>query len=160
MVLELEFDGKLLQRGFWVYVWRIAAPQDRVVFYVGRTGDSSSPNASSPFGRMSAHFRSNPRGNALLRNLEEAGVDPVGCRFKLFALGPVFPEQPSFESHRPFRDRTATLEAAVATELRGRGHDMLGRHPGGRNPSAEVLGLVNELLEAVFESDGGSSNFR
>ncbi len=45
---SMTFDGALLERGFWLYVWRIIEGT-RTVLYVGRTGDSSSPNASSPF---------------------------------------------------------------------------------------------------------------
>lgn len=154
MVFELEFDGQLLRRGFWVYVWRISGPGERRFFYVGRTGDSSSPNASSPFGRMSAHFSSNPRGNALLRNLDVAGVNPQDCRFRLYALGPVYPEQESFEDHRPLRDRTATLEASVAEELKRRGLEVLGSHPSVRTPFREVEAYMDELLEVVSGPEG------
>lgn len=52
----VEFDGAFLQRGFWLYVWRVIAPNSTEVLYVGRTGDSSSPNAQSPFNRMGQHL--------------------------------------------------------------------------------------------------------
>ena len=48
----MSFDGALLGRGFWLYVWRIT-DGSRSVLYVGRTGDSSSPHASYPhFGQI------------------------------------------------------------------------------------------------------------
>jgi hypothetical protein len=47
----MSFDGALLGRGFWLYVWRIT-DDSRSALYVGRTGDSSSPHASSPFKRI------------------------------------------------------------------------------------------------------------
>ena len=50
---SLSFSGELLQRGFWLYVWEVTAADGRTVHYVGRTGDSSSPNAQSPFTRFS-----------------------------------------------------------------------------------------------------------
>jgi hypothetical protein len=56
-----SFDGKLLQRGFWLYVWEITAADHEVFYYVGRTGDSSSPNAQSPFNRMSQHLGVNAK---------------------------------------------------------------------------------------------------
>ena len=52
--IELMLDGKLLKRGFWVYVWKIITKDDQVFYYVGRTGDSSSCNAALPFSRMSS----------------------------------------------------------------------------------------------------------
>ena len=50
----------MLERGFWLYVWRIASPIGEVL-YVGRTGDSSSLNASPPFMRMAQHLVSKVR---------------------------------------------------------------------------------------------------
>jgi hypothetical protein len=47
---QLSFSGAMLSRGFWLYVWEIVAEDGKTVFYVGMTGDSSSPNAQSPFG--------------------------------------------------------------------------------------------------------------
>ncbi len=48
---SLTMPGAMLERGFWLYVWRIASPIGELL-YVGRTGDSASPNASPPFMRM------------------------------------------------------------------------------------------------------------
>jgi hypothetical protein len=45
-------DGRTLQRGFWLYVWEVTTPNGAKLLYVGRTGDSSSINAQSPFNRM------------------------------------------------------------------------------------------------------------
>jgi len=60
---SIKFDGRLLDRGFWLYVIDIHGPADRHL-YVGRTGDSSSPNAASPFSRIGQHLdpRHGPRG--------------------------------------------------------------------------------------------------
>ena len=43
----VTLDGAMLRRGFWLYVWEITTPNGEKVLYVGRTGDSSSPNAQS-----------------------------------------------------------------------------------------------------------------
>ena len=57
----IRFEGALLQRGFWLYVWEIKPFDGSVFCYVGRTGDSSSHNAQSPFNRMSQHLGFNPQ---------------------------------------------------------------------------------------------------
>ena len=58
-MLTFSFSGSLLQRGFWLYVWQVTTADGREVLYVGRTGDSSSPHAQSPFNRLSQHLGSN-----------------------------------------------------------------------------------------------------
>jgi len=60
----MSFDGAPLGRGIWLYVWRIT-DGDRNVRYVGRTGDSSSPNTSSQFKRIGQHLDAGPnaKGN-------------------------------------------------------------------------------------------------
>lgn len=52
----LDFDGRILQCGFWLYVWKITPRTGPAFHYVGRTGDSSSFNAQSPFNRMGQHL--------------------------------------------------------------------------------------------------------
>jgi len=125
----LEFDGALLRRGFWLYVWRITCG-GRTVLYVGRTGDSSSPNASSPFRRIGQHLdpRANSKSTALARQLKAVGISPESCRFEMIAIGPVFPEQKEMERHLELRNKAGALERALADHLRKAGHDVLGGH--------------------------------
>jgi hypothetical protein len=54
-VESFHFDGRLLPRGFWLYVCRVESNTGALV-YVGRTGDSSSVNAASLFSRVSRHL--------------------------------------------------------------------------------------------------------
>jgi hypothetical protein len=61
---QLSLPGAMLARGFWLYVWEVTTTSGEKWLYVGRTGDSSSPNAQSPFARLSQHLSQNPRGNA------------------------------------------------------------------------------------------------
>ena len=71
MVLQsysMTFDGHLLNRGFWLYVWLIKGPQSHHV-YVGRTGDSSSPHASSPFKRIGQHLDPGPNAKGSAQSL-------------------------------------------------------------------------------------------
>ena len=64
----LTFPGAMTERGFWLYVWRIMSPIGELL-YVGRTGDSSSPYASSPFARMGQHLGNNKNQNMVRQHL-------------------------------------------------------------------------------------------
>ncbi|MSR58901.1 MAG: hypothetical protein EXS05_14835 [Planctomycetaceae bacterium] len=144
-----QFDGRILQRGFWLYVWTISH-QNEEFLYVGRTGDSSSKYASSPFSRIGQHLdlRAKAKANSLLRNIREKKLEPTSCKFELFAIGPLFDEQADMASHRKHRDIVAPLEAALASYLKAAGYQVLGTH-GSRKPLdeslfREVLAIVNE----------------
>ncbi len=49
---RIALTGDVLRRGFWLYVWEVVPKDGAAVLYVGMTGDSSSPNAQSPFTRL------------------------------------------------------------------------------------------------------------
>lgn len=148
---SMRFDGRLLNRGFWLYVWEIKAPLSHHV-YVGRTGDSSSPHASSPFKRIGQHLDPGPnaKGNALGKQLKREGVKCEECSFEMVAIGPIWPEQADFEAHKPVRDQMAVLERAIADELRRRGYVVLGTHPRDGTPDQAVLQQLRALLDAKF----------
>lgn len=150
---RIEFSGKLLKRGFWLYVWDIKQDTTHHL-YVGRTGDDASPNASSPFRRIGQHLdtRLNSKSNALHRHLERAGVDPETCTFEMTAIGPIFEEQETMPQHKPFRDKTAALERALADELKRRGYKVLGSHPPPREADPSLLEEVISKLRDSFPS--------
>jgi hypothetical protein len=149
-VCRMEFSGKLLKRGFWLYIWEIKG--DRRHLYVGRTGDSSSPNASSPFRRIGQHLdtRLNAKGNALGRQLKHAGINPEHCTFAMIAIGPIFEEQETMPDHQPLRDKTAALERALADELKRRGYNVLGTHPCTKEPDSSLLQQLLGKLDPAF----------
>jgi len=120
---SLEFDGAVLERGFWLYVWQVRCGRQKFA-YVGRTGDSSSRFAASPFSRVGAHLDIRPKAkaNALLRHVKSLGFDPLRCSFKMVAVGPLFPEQGTIGRHRLIRDIVAPLEARLAAHLRGKAY--------------------------------------
>jgi hypothetical protein len=123
---QLEFDGALLARGFWLYVWEITTKDGGKVHYVGRTGDSSSLNAQSPFARLSQHLGWNEKSNALRRNLEAHKLIAEECQaFRLFACGPIFHESKSEVKHRHSRDVVAALEKALADAMHAAGYELL-----------------------------------
>jgi hypothetical protein len=117
---RLEFTGAILERGFWLYVWHVTCARKSFV-YVGRTGDSSSRYAASPFNRLGQHLdlRESATANMLKRHIERAGLDPAASKFKLFAVGPIFPEPKGIRLHRMHRDIVAPLEAALARHMEG-----------------------------------------
>jgi hypothetical protein len=122
---SLTFSGKLLQRGFWLYVWEINAPGNKRLYYVGRTGDSSSSNAQSPFNRMSHHLGFNAKSNVLRRRLLSNRIDPERCAFRLIAHGPILKEAATQQAHRGPRDTTAALEKALAVALLDAGYNVI-----------------------------------
>jgi len=150
-VHHISFPGAILERGFWLYVWRIQSGA-RVFFYVGRTGDSSSKFAASPFSRLSQHLdvRQNAAANMLLRHVRRMGLDPLACKFDLIALGPLFPEQPTLELHREFRDRMAPLEAELATYLRSKGLEVVGNHRTNTVADTQLLAEVQSAFDEAL----------
>jgi len=122
---EIMFHGELLERGFWLYVWEIATPVDAHLYYVGRTGDSSSINSQSPFNRMSQHLSFNDRGNPLRRYLKLEDVDPERCIFRLVSCGPILEEAATLEEHRQRRDQVGAMEKALAAAMVSAGYRVL-----------------------------------
>jgi hypothetical protein len=157
----VKFEGRILQRGFWLYVWVVSCGENEVL-YVGRTGDSSSRFASSPFSRIGQHLdlRIGAKGNALLRNLRAAGLEPTKCSFELFAVGPLFLEQADMESHRRHRDIVAPLENALAVHLRSVGYNVIGNH-GCRKPiDDELFSQVLASVNGRFTKPGANSRLQ
>ena len=131
---RLTLPGPMLQRGFWLYVWRVQTPMGERL-YVGRTGDSSSPHATAPYTRMGQHLGFSKAQNSLRRLLTEAGVEPESCgQFDLISYGPIFPEigmtkeQLRHEQmllHTPVRDQMAGLEKKLRDALVAAGFQVL-----------------------------------
>lgn len=126
---EVRFDGGILQRGFWLYVWEVTPVGGRALYYVGRTGDSSSTNAQSPFNRMGQHLGFARNSNMLRRHLGERGVEPERCVFRLVALGPLEKESTaeSRDEHDVRRDQVAAMEQALAEVLTAAGCRVMNR---------------------------------
>jgi hypothetical protein len=112
----MTFHGGILRRGFWLYVWEIRPPDGEAIYYVGRTGDSSSTRAQSPFNRMGQHLGFAATSNMLRKHLEKHRVEPETCTFRLVALGPVEEESTAEERHEhdARRDRVGAMEKALA----------------------------------------------
>ncbi len=121
----LSFNGELLRRGFWLYVWEITTSEHTHLYYVGRTGDSSSSNAQSPFNRLGQHLSFNKKANVLRRHLLGKGVDPEKCDFQLVANGPILEEAETQDEHSERRDIVAALEKALAEAMSEAGYTVI-----------------------------------
>jgi len=123
----LSFDGAILARGFWLYVWEITTITGQKLYYVGRTGDSSSDNAQSPFNRMGQHLGFNQNSNVLRKHLTGKNVMPENCTFRLVAHGPIHNETSGFDSHRISRDSVAAMEKALAEAMTSAGYNVINK---------------------------------
>ena len=148
---ELKFSGALIERGFWLYVWRVSHKNERVL-YVGRTGDSSSKYAASPFNRLGQHLdiRPNATANTLLRNIRARGFDPLVCEYHLISIGPLYPEQNNIEEHRKYRDLISPLESALAQYLKDNGHEVVGSHPKPKTKDDALFKKILSMIEGKF----------
>jgi hypothetical protein len=142
---ELQFGGSVLARGFWIYVWEVTTHKDERVYYIGRTGDSSSLNAQSPFGRMGQHLGFVKSSNMLRQWLARRDIEPSRCRYRLVSHGPILQESKELMVHRRRRDVTAAVECALEKRMRAAGYDVL-NDVKCRRPLDE--GLFETVLEA------------
>jgi hypothetical protein len=148
---EITFSGAMLVRGFWLYVWEIVAEDGKTFLYVGMTGDSSSPNAQSPFGRLSQHLGSNKHSNALRRRLGEEKIKPESCQsFSLVANGPILPEVGNMNEHRPLRATVAALEKALADALKEAGYAVLNMVNCREEPNLQLWAKVRNAFAQRF----------
>lgn len=130
---HLTLPGAMLERGFWLYVWRVTAP-DGEMLYVGRTGDNSSPNAQAPYIRMGQHLGKIRNQSALRCHLKARGIEAEACSsFDLVAHGPLYPEVAKDDSgrdaqmarHKPMRDQVGAMEKLLCDGLKAAGYDVL-----------------------------------
>ena len=149
---EVRFDGGILQRGFWLYVWEITLPEGTTLYYVGRTGDSSSTNAQSPFNRMGQHLGFAKNSNMLRRHLGEHGVEPERCALRLVALGPLEDESmaEARDEHDARRDQVAAMEKALAETLIAAGCRVLYRVSSGIRLDAARFADVRAAFAIAF----------
>lgn len=150
-VHRISFDGGLLERGFWLYAWLLKCGAEKAV-YVGRTGDSSSQFAASPFSRLGQHLdvRPSATANMLLRQVRKLGWDPLECQYELVAFGPIFPEQADLVQHRSKRDIIAPLETELALLFKNEGFNVIGSHGKHRAADQRLLEQISRAFHRVF----------
>jgi hypothetical protein len=118
-------NGGTLQRGFWLYVWEVTTPNGAKLLYVGRTGDSSSINAQSPFNRMGQHLGTTKTSSMLRNHLDGRELAPEQCTFRLVARGPILEEANDKHIHYERRDVIGALEKKLAEDLLSAGYDVM-----------------------------------
>lgn len=142
----MSFDGALLERGYWLYVWRIVAGSETFL-YVGQTGDRSSPHASSPLQGVGRDLEVGPNAkiDPMSKELEARGIDLTTCTFRLLAIGPIPPEQPDVGQHELFRGLVAAQETALAGLLCTRGYKVISKHV----PRVYDRGLFTRVCDLI-----------
>jgi hypothetical protein len=148
---RLQLEGALLRRGFWLYAWKIRSGE-RLFVYVGRTGDSSSHFAASPFARVARHLdlKEGAKANSLVHQLRAQGIVLEEADYRLLALGPLAPEAEDMVGHLPLRETVAALESALAGELKARGYNVVGRHWASSPLDEELFKRVLEAIDSDF----------
>jgi hypothetical protein len=149
---EVRFEGGVLQRGFWLYVWEVTPADKAPLYYVGRTGDSSSTNAQSPFNRMGQHLGFAKNSNMLRRHLIQHGAVPESCAFRLIALGPIEQEArtPGRREHDQRRDLVAAMEKALAELLASSGLKVMNRVVSRKPLDESRFAQVRTAFEKAF----------
>jgi hypothetical protein len=147
---ELGFDGSVLRRGFWLYVWEVTPAGQAPLYYVGRTGDSSTTNAQSPFNRMGQHLGFAENSSMLRKHLVRCQVEPEACSFRLVALGPFEQESEAVgrDEHDSRRDIVAALEKALAGAMQDAGYRVMNNVS---SRKALDLERFNNVLKAFAE---------
>jgi hypothetical protein len=122
---------KLLERGFWLYVWKIALPSGSFVHYVGMTGDTVPKNgAQSAFKRITDHLGINKNSNQLRKWLLKRNARPEACRsLDFFAYGPIGKVPTDPKLYAQARGKIAALERSLCMWLRDAGYVVLHDDP-------------------------------
>ena len=149
---EVRFEGGILQHGFWLYVWEVTPADQPALYYVGRTGDSSSTNAQSPFNRMGQHLGIAKKSDMLRRHLVDHGVEPEACRFRLVTVGPSHQEArwPGRAEHDAGRDVVGAMEKALAEALAWSGCRVMNRAASRKSLDAARFAQVRAAFAQVF----------
>jgi hypothetical protein len=152
---HLSFSTDMLHRGFWLYVWKITTSDGSHVHYVGRTGDSSSLKAQSPFSRASGHWGPNKHANAIRRNLARHNIDFSTCKWlDLITFGPLYPEADNESDHRERRDITHALERTLCEAMAAAGYPLLNTVPCRHRVDEDMWQIVREHFAEHFPKLG------
>lgn len=148
-ISRMFFDGAILERGYWIYAILICHKSNKEYLYIGRTGDNSTKNAGSPFQRVANHFNLLPSApmNTIKRLIKQNGYKSSEYRFRLFAIGPIYPERKD-ESHWPIRNKMTALEKSVADHFRLKGYNVIGEHKDNDAQDPQLTEKVIKTLES------------
>lgn len=156
---EFLLPPQLLQRGFWIYAWKIVGPRDERFCYVGMTGDVTRV-AQSPFGRATSTFSTNKKANTLRRALKAREIDPERCKaLTLVAYGPLYDANDA-ENYMKHWHKVRALERAVFDALKGDGFEPINRkRPDGRTEHDQHLfGAIRLAFASHFPQEKVTGN--
>lgn len=157
----------MLQRGFWLYVWRAEHPRGTFL-YVGRTGDNPAPNAASPYNRLGQHLGANKNASALKNHLDKHlgnGEHKNVTDFHMVCYGPVLPEvmlKQAFDAlpeadreemraeHVRQRDLIGALEKRLAEALQEAGYLVLNTVRNRNEPDPAHWTTIRDAFTADF----------
>jgi hypothetical protein len=147
---QVELPPQILQRGFWIYAWKIRGPSSENLCYVGMTGDNTGV-AQSAFNRASAHFGFNENANQIRKRLAEKGFEPEQCQtIRFLVYGPIFPythSEPNTPTFHDCRRKVASLENTLWHLFEEGGYIMLNKEP---NTGSGLDQEIWEQAEAIF----------
>ena len=148
---EVCLEGPFLQRGFWLYIWEVTAPEGRKLHYVGRTGDNPPCNAQSPFNRMGQHLGHAENSNMLRRYLRDKyHVAPERCRFRMVAHGPILKEATNDGMHNTRRNTIAAQEKALRNAMVESGYEVMNEVHSRKPLNRELFQKVKRAFAAKF----------
>jgi hypothetical protein len=144
--------------GYYVYTWENTKPDDDKLLYVGRTGDSSSPNPPSLFTRLGRNLGTIPTSSMVGNNLAKRGIDPDQCQYRIVGYGPIFeePAVKNMEDHKPLRDKTGAAEKQLALDLTAAGYDVINEVRCNAPLDKEVYAPVRAAFAAEFPALAGN----
>jgi hypothetical protein len=146
---QLNFDGAILARGFWLYIWEIDSKDGRTLHYIGKTGDKSSGKSQSPFDRLSKHLGHNKNNNALRRHLGDRKINPEECSFRFSAYGPLFDTRPTRE-HGDLCDIASSFEKALADAMAEAGYAVINDVKCRKRVDLELFVSIREAFAERF----------
>ena len=65
---------------------------------------------------------------------------------------PIYREQRSLRAHRQIRDRVASIEAALARQLKDEGYNVVGNHPSSRGTDGVLYRKVLQKVRTALKS--------
>jgi hypothetical protein len=136
----VEFDGELLRRGSSLYVLEATTPDSAKLLYVGMT------KAQSLFERLAGNVGRHPTLSRARSCLEQRGVDPITCQFRMVGYGPLI----TGATEQKPKPQLAALEKKLAEDLTAAGYDVMNDVHSNALVDEELYKQVRDALAVQF----------
>jgi len=119
-----------VERGFWLYIWKVGLPEGDEGHYVGMTGDTGAARAQSAANHIAASLGFSVNASALRRCLQRRRRAHLeDCRsLDFFSFGPVY-QEPGPAEYSSVRGKVIGLANGLWDRLGASGYDMLNVRP-------------------------------